>query len=661
MKDNIGQYQVKRILGRGGMGAVYLATDSLLHREVAIKTVQSHMDTSTDRFFQEARTLAKLNHPNIASLYNLIQEDGNTYMVMEYINGISLEDLIKAKGQLSVHQSKTIFTQIIQGLSHAHEQGIVHRDIKSSNVMINERGITKLMDFGIAVSSGNERYTKTGNILGTLEYISPEIIKGEQPSVQSDIYALGILLYEMVSGRTPFQGTNEYAMINAHINQKPPELSHEIPSSLKKVIKKCLAKSIEKRYKNLNEVLSALKEVQDEDAQPAVFLKSKQLLQNTSTRSITSTIKTYKTQLITITSLAVIIVSMALLIPKGNSGGSDKKGESESKELSNSIPSSRDVKPVEIARKDPKELKINKLIYEGSRYAKSKQYLDGNRNLFKICQEIIQLDDRNSQAQSWLQEMINHFMRNGINALNKGNLSEARQLFKNVLTIDPNHQDAKNNLFKVEQREKELKKSSNRTVTTKKVKPLADKQNKPKPKNIITPIKEDNNSITKEKIKTPVNQEPIKSETNNSRSSESVNEEINAIEKKKSRRVTVVVPKNKDILLSVTETLSSFQNHSKGKSISLQVLKDVYINGILVIKRGAKGRATLENFKSSKNNQKGLIELKVKQVQAVDGSWLEVKRGNFKIPGNKGEEIKFTSSTQLQVKTSKSININAYQ
>ncbi len=656
MKDNIGQYKVSRILGRGGMGAVYLAKDILLDRDVAIKTIQSHMSTSSDRFYQEARILAKLNHPNIASIYNLVSEDEELYMIMEYIKGISLEDLIKAKSKLNVPQAKTIFGQVLQGLQHAHHQGTIHRDIKSSNVMINEEGVAKLMDFGIAVSSGNERYTKTGNILGTLEYISPEIIKGEQPSTQSDIYAMGILLYEMVSGRTPFQGTNEYALINAHMQQKPPELGSDVPSSLKKVIKRCLAKSTNKRYKTIGEVLSDLQQVQDEDSSPLSF-QSIELQKKLPNINLKLLYERYKNQFLVTASALVIIICMALLIPKINNQRDDNNGISAQKTeiTKKSGPISE---PVKMATKDPRDLRIGELIYEGRRFYSNNIYINGNRNLWIVCKEILQLDPNHTQANSWVQDMINYFMREGSNALNNDQLSEAQQLFESVLLIDPNHQGAKNELLKIKKRYEALNKAKTTKKTTKRtIKPINENSKKSKNKEEIKAKNEENPPAPIEVKEFETKGKEVKKEE----ISENKKKESSTSLKNKRKRVSVSIPKNKDILIAVVETISSKNNYRKGQSIKLSVLKDVYINGILVIQQGAIARGTLENFKSSKNNQKGLIELKVKQVQTIDGTWIAVKRGNFKIPGDKGEEIKFTPSTKLQVKTSKSTNISAYQ
>ena len=229
----VGQYEIKELLGAGGIGQVHAAFDTVLEREVAIKSLRPELlnDKSfVDRFRGEATSLAKLTHPNITTLYNLLADGGNLYLIMECVRGETLEDLLKKRGgRLGAKESLAIIAQVADGLSYAHSLGIVHRDIKPANLMITTSGAVKIMDFGIARVSGSQRLTRDGGALGTLAYMSPEQVRGEEPDGRSDIYSLAITLYEMLSGAVPFEADTDYALMQAHIKTRAPKLSSRLP------------------------------------------------------------------------------------------------------------------------------------------------------------------------------------------------------------------------------------------------------------------------------------------------------------------------------------------------------------------------------------------------------------------------------------------------
>jgi len=250
----VGNYKILEKLGEGGMGAVFKGVDVMVEREVAIKVLRPEIARQPDvveRFRSEAVTLARLNHPGIATLFSFFRQGDEFFMVMEFVPGRTLEGLLRDFGPMPVEQVALVFAKILAGIEHAHQLGILHRDIKPANVMLTTAGAVKVTDFGIARILGAARMTRQGNIVGTLEYISPERIKGEDHDARSDIYSLGAMLYEMLCGHIPFQRENEYAMMQAHLMEPPPPLSRfslNIPPEIEAVALRALAKRQEERF-----------------------------------------------------------------------------------------------------------------------------------------------------------------------------------------------------------------------------------------------------------------------------------------------------------------------------------------------------------------------------------------------------------------------------
>jgi serine/threonine-protein kinase len=260
----VGNYKVFELIGEGGMGAVYQGIDIMLEREVAIKMLRPELARDpnlVERFRSEAITLARLNHPNIATLYSFLRERDDFFMVMEFVRGVTLDEKIRREGAMPVAHAAHLFCQALEGIDHAHQMGIVHRDIKPANMMLTGNGSMKVMDFGIARVLGTSRMTRTGHLIGTVEYMSPEQVRGEETDARSDIYSLGMLLYEMLTGRLPFNATSDYELMRSQIEEapRPPtQFAPHIPIEVERAIMRALAKRTDARFQTAGQFRSAL-------------------------------------------------------------------------------------------------------------------------------------------------------------------------------------------------------------------------------------------------------------------------------------------------------------------------------------------------------------------------------------------------------------------
>jgi serine/threonine-protein kinase len=255
----IGNYRIVEKIGEGGMGAVFRGLDTMLEREVAIKMLRPELSSQpevVERFRTEAVTLAKLNHPNIATLFSFLREGEDHFMVMEFVRGETLDDMIRRFGAMNVERAVPLFCQALDGIDHAHRMGIIHRDIKPANMMLTESGSIKVMDFGIARVLGSARLTRQGNVVGTIEYMSPEAVRGIEVDARSDVYSLGILLYELLTGRVPFDSGSEFEMMRAQVEQAPAPprtFTSSIPIEVEQAIMRSLAKKPEARFQTAGE------------------------------------------------------------------------------------------------------------------------------------------------------------------------------------------------------------------------------------------------------------------------------------------------------------------------------------------------------------------------------------------------------------------------
>jgi serine/threonine protein kinase/Flp pilus assembly protein TadD len=264
-----GRYLVVELLGKGGMGKVYKVLDKEINEKISIKVIRPEISVSQEtieRFQNEMKITRRITHKNVCRIYHLEKENGTYYITMEYVAGENLKRIVRMTKELSFESALEIGQQICEGLAEAHRLGIVHRDLKPQNIMIDEEGTVRIMDFGIASSIETKGITAPGMMIGTPEYMSPEQVEGTQVDQRSDIYSLGIILYEMVAGRPPFEGDTPLNLAYKHRHEPPPdprEFNPEIPEPLTRVILKCLEKEKEKRYQSAPELEAELKNIEE--------------------------------------------------------------------------------------------------------------------------------------------------------------------------------------------------------------------------------------------------------------------------------------------------------------------------------------------------------------------------------------------------------------
>ena len=267
MSNTIGnRYEIIKLLGRGGMADVYLAFDVILNRHVAIKILKSDMaddDLAKERFKREAGAITQLSHPNIVDVYDVGDDGDRHYIVMEYVKGYTLKQLIKKRGPIPFKEAVWMMKQLAGALMEAHRNNVIHRDVKSQNVLIKDDGTIKLSDFGIALANGAMQLTHEDSVIGSVHYLAPELSKGKQATMQSDIYSLGIVFFELLTGDVPFKGDTPVQVALKHIKEEIPsvrQIDPEIPQSVENIVIKATAKNPANRYKNIALMLKDLNE-----------------------------------------------------------------------------------------------------------------------------------------------------------------------------------------------------------------------------------------------------------------------------------------------------------------------------------------------------------------------------------------------------------------
>ncbi|MBN1504776.1 MAG: serine/threonine protein kinase, partial [Candidatus Eisenbacteria bacterium] len=264
----VSHYRVLEKLGEGGMGVVYKAQDTKLERLVALKFLAPELTrdpSARDRFIHEAKAASALDHPNICTVHEIDEADGQTFIAMACVDGQTLRHRL-GSGPLKLDEAVDIAAQVAQGLQEAHEKGVVHRDVKSSNIMLTPKGQVKIMDFGLAKLAGGPRVTKTGTSVGTAAYMSPEQAQGEAVDQRTDIWSLGVIIYEMVTGRLPFAGDYEQSVVYSILNEAPEPITavrSGVPMELERIVGKALEKEPKRRYQRAEDLLVDLRNFQD--------------------------------------------------------------------------------------------------------------------------------------------------------------------------------------------------------------------------------------------------------------------------------------------------------------------------------------------------------------------------------------------------------------
>ena len=265
------RYQIIKTIGEGGMANVYLAKDTILDRNVAVKVLRGDLaddEKFVRRFQREALSASKLNHPNIVEMYDVGEDDGRYYIVMQYVQGKTLKSLVKKRGALTLPEVIDIMTQLTSAIMCAHDSYIIHRDIKPQNVMILDDGRVKIMDFGIAMALNSNELTQTNSVMGSVHYLPPEQANGSGSTIKSDIYSLGILMYELLTGKVPFKGDNAVEIAIKQMKEPIPSIckqNPDIPQSVENIVLRACAKNPKNRYDSVREMYDDIKSCLTED------------------------------------------------------------------------------------------------------------------------------------------------------------------------------------------------------------------------------------------------------------------------------------------------------------------------------------------------------------------------------------------------------------
>ena len=575
------QYIIQRKLGEGGMGTVYLAEDTLLERQVAIKELNIATTPAAEpggnRFQQEALALARLNHPNITHLYSFLPKDDTYWMVMEYVNGKTLEEWLQKNGPMQPLTACSIVVQILDGLHHAHRKGIIHRDLKPANVMISEDGEVKVMDFGIARIKNSQRITQHGKSVGTLEYMAPEQIQGKEGDERTDIYAAGNILYELLCGQPPFRSDTDYILMKAKLEETPPllpGLANAAPE-LRQIIFKALSRNPEKRYETVSAFRDALNKCMHH-----TFIKEHELIAALSVPIVQNFADATQANTVSANSL----VSSNLL---SNLSFQSQRISAQFGKLF----SGKSGEP--------------KSVNDGNFFSRIGRLITNNAVAFLLivvllCGSLILWSlfsdsgstSSNAQSATHLQDSTDNENKTTDSYIIEDQLSQRN---KPVTVENP-------------EPEEETDKIKDKKPPPEKSKKIDDSKKEKTP-----PQDSRDEGNDKSETVTPAEPEPAPPPRNEPTG-------------------PVIIPAGRSISLVLDETLSSEEKERDGDVIRLHCKEDVQVGGRTIIKRGAVATGKIVDVVPSGNaRKKALIGFVIQKVEAYDGTMLKLSSERFQL------------------------------
>ncbi|MFN4146756.1 MAG: protein kinase domain-containing protein [Runella sp.] len=562
-------YRIEELLGEGGMGTVYRATDTLLQRPVAIKTLHAHLlrDSSfMERFRNEAVLSAQLNHPNVTALYSLVQDQNDKLMVMEYVDGLTLEQVVKKQGALSVEIAVGIIVQALDGLHHAHKRGILHRDLKPANLMITREGTVKLMDFGIARMMGSTRITRANRVVGTLEYMAPELLDQAEPSIPSDLYAIGVLLYELLSGKMPFEATTDATLISQILNKNPipirSRVSH-LPKGLEDILAKLLHKKPEKRYASAHEVRQALLAV-----------------------------------VIPVTSLSSIFEASAKNIPKTRLADvTDTKPQASPTRLATEAHSKPSL---------TNTLKSNLLSFEGMILIGALVIVIAILGIWALY---LKPSPSNEASATGTHDSLS-ISSSAIQAPTKDSLTSVAVAQNRLPQSEPVVLPKENIITPIEPKKEPEKPRSDKPKEKQPETPRTEKPKENQPETLRSDKPKEN---TSSESPTPVIEKP--KVTDNPPPKENATP-------KTSRTVTIDLG-NEAVVAEFAQTVSS--DDAAGTVVWLKAVSMLRLDGVTIIEPGAKIRARIIESRTATDAKKAFLALKFEAVEATNGQWIGLR------------------------------------
>ncbi len=696
----VGNYRIVEQIGVGGMGTVYRGMDQMLQREVAVKMVRpslAHQPGVIDRFKAEAVTLARLNHPNIATLYSFLQEGEDYFMVMEFVRGETLEDLLLRTRAMSPAKAIPIISRALDGLQHAHEQGVVHRDIKPANIMLTPAGQVKLMDFGIARALGSDRMTRTGRLVGTIEYMSPEQVQGQEGDGRSDIYALGIVLYKMLTGNVPFAHDSDYGLMRAQVEATPPSLRTfvaDLPEPLEAVTLTSLEKDPAHRYQSAAEFRAALL------AHMPTRLHEQAPPPMTRIADLEATVPMPPAS----SSGSHVAAGSGAYGASGSgayaasSGSYGAAAGSGSYGAASAASQSAEVKAVPVWQPWLEQARALPWPY----YAAAgvillglmigiwlatadgpapEQALADTEEVRSVVptdpQPVLQQGGGTSSGQDAATNpqmiRISDLMTRANQLFAAGSLTtppgeNAWAYCRQVLAIAPQHAEALQMQQQIARRITELADAETRRGNLTRAEELYRQS-----LSVLSPNAEVTGKLrdlerrrtqvaTRQRERpTPSTQQqapPVPRPEDPPVVEEILQEpEETVVEKPAPARRQVRLNSGTRVTVALTQPLSSAQAHRKGGPVSFRVTQAVRVDGAVVIRAGARGFGSVRDARAGEGRTKGLLEFVVETVEAVDGTQVALKSATFKQVADRGKDITYGAGQAFEVRTARSMNI----